>query len=118
MQGLSPSVDLQPIVGAKVSQVCFSTFQCIFGFDIDARVAVESSCQYTAPSGATVTVTEYPRAATELCELLDTSVLAAAREPEGGLTLRFSNEATLKILNDNRDFESFQVHIGKVVHVA
>lgn len=118
MQGLSPSVDLQPIVGAKVSQVCFSTFQCIFSFDIDARISVESSCVYTAPSGATATVTEYARAARELCELLDASVLSATREADGGLTLRFSDGATLRILNDNQEYESFQVHVGKSVYVA
>lgn len=118
MQGLLPSVDLHLLVGAKVIQVCFSAHQCIFGLDLDARIAVESSCEYTAPGRVTVTVAEYSRAATELCELLDASVLSATREVDGGLLLHFSSGSTLRILNDNREFESFQVHIGKVIHVA
>ncbi|MHB1225797.1 MAG: DUF6188 family protein [Gemmatimonadaceae bacterium] len=118
MDGLPPDADLRPLVGACVSQICFSRRQYILFFVEDVRVSVESTCELTLPDGQVTSITEYVQAATELCDLLDHTVEAVAREKDGGLTIRFSSGATLRLLNDTREYESFQVHVGTVVYVA
>lgn len=118
MKGLPPTLDLSPLVGAQVSQICFGAFQCIFNFDVAVRIAVESTCIYTGPSGAVTSVRSFPQAAAELCELIGISVQGAFRENSGGLLLQFMNGATLRVLNDNKEYESFQIHVSNTVYVA
>lgn len=118
MNGLPPDIDLTALVGAAVSQICFSVHQCILKFDNDAQIAVESTCVLTSPSGSTTLISSYPSAATELCSVLEVRVRSAAREPDGGLVIHLENGAALSIWNDVLEYEAFQVHIGKTVYVA
>lgn len=118
MNGLPATIDLSALTGAVISQVCLSQFQCILNFESDARIAIESNCMYTSSSGRALPIVSHAAAATEICELIGTPVREARRQPDGGLLLRLTNEATLEILNDDRDHESFQVHLGKEVYVA
>lgn len=117
MNGLPPTVDLSSLVHATVSQVCVAAFQFIINFDVDARVAVESGCEYSGPTGV-ASVTSYPQAAAQLCELIGKSVQSATRENDGGLFLLFTDGTSLRVLNDNERHESFQVHLGERVFVA
>lgn len=118
MNGLSPETPLHSLVGAQVSQICFGLFQCILNFDIDMSISIESKCLYTSPLGDRIPITSYAKCAVDLCELLGINVTSAGEDIGGGLIIRFVNDATLHVLNDNKEFESFQIRIGKTIHVA
>lgn len=117
MNGLPITIDLSPLIGRLLSQVCFGEFQFILNFDADVRIAVESKCVYDSPSG-TFEIENYLDESSRLCKLIGNQVISAKRDVEGGLLLRFANESGLRILNSNPEYESFQVHIKQNTYVA
>lgn len=118
MQGLPEGVDLSPLAGAMVSQVCISSAQLILRMDSEAHIDVESTCTYRRSSGDAIEISSYASAAAPLCELLGDSIRSAERDRDGGMSIDFASGAVLQVLNDNREYESFQVHIPPNVYVA
>lgn len=119
MQGLPEGVDLRPLAGAMVSQVCISSAQFILRMDSEAHIDVESTCRYRRSSGGVaIEISSYASAAASLCELLGDSIRSAGRDRDGGLSIEFASGAVLQVMNDNREYESFQVHLPPHVYVA
>lgn len=118
MNGLPITIDLVALIGRELIQVCIGAFQFILNFDVDVRIAVESSCVYNSASGASTKIINYSEGASRLCELIGMQVASADRGGDGGLILRFTNGAKLQILNSNLEYESFQVHIKPHTYVA
>lgn len=118
MQGLPDTAELGPLVGEEVSQICLSQFQYIIRFASEKQIAVESGGTYTPSAGQPIEVTSYATVATELCGLLGRSIRTAVRDADGGMKLSFSDGSLLHIRNDNRGYESFQVHIPPHTYVA
>lgn len=118
MNGLPPSVDLTPIIGAEIIQICFGKFQFALNFDLEVRIVVESTCIYISSLGASEIIEDYPKAASQLCELLGLQVEGIERSIDGGVVLKMTGGKRLEILNSSRTYESFQIEIGKLLHVA
>jgi len=118
MNGLREDIDLTPLIGAHVTQLCIGEYQCLLNLDTADYVAIESTCMLVSGNGSTTSVTSYAASATRLAELLGTTIKSATRIGNGGLSLSFTGGSTLEIFNDQLHYESFQVHIGDVVHVA
>jgi len=118
MKGLPPTVDLTSLSRARVIQLCFGENEFQVHFDNTARVVVESDMTLCEPQSIDVRIVKYGEAASQLCRILGDRVLNAVRTADGGLLLRFERGAELQILNNNAQFESFQVHIAGETYVA
>lgn len=118
MNGLPAEIDLLRLIGATVTQMCFGQNQFIINLDPSISFAIESSCEFESCVGASHTIRNFPQSATILCELLGESIHSAMRDTEGGLIVRFANSSILHVLNDSKDYESFQIRIGSDLHVA
>jgi hypothetical protein len=118
MQGLPEGIDFTPLTGTMVSQVCISSAQFILRMDSEAHIDVESTCTYRRAVGDDIAISSYASAAALLCELLGDSICSVERDGNGGMSIDFTSGAVLQILNDNREYESFQVHIPPRVYVA
>lgn len=118
MDGLPTDVVLDPLVGARVSQLCFAEHQLIINFDIDARFGIECDLVLSDSSGVISVAPPYADAARILCGLLGRSVLGATREQDGGLLVEFEGRTKLKLVVDSTRYESFQVNLLGEVYVA
>jgi len=118
LNGLPITIDLSPLLGKELVQVCIGAFQFILNFDADVRIAVEGTCVYCSPKDVPIEIDNYREQASLLCSLVGTQISSAERDSNGGLDLHFANGATLQILNSSHEYESFQVHVGQQFYVA
>lgn len=118
MNGLPASIDLQPLIGKEVVQICFGCFQLILNLEGNIRIAIESICVCRLATGYEFEAHNYCQEATHLCKLMAEHVSFAHRDVDGGLVLGFTNGIELQIKNSNLEYESFQIHIGQQIHVA
>ena len=118
MNGLPVKVKFDQLLENELTQICFGTFQFILNFEGSVQIAVESICVYESASGVLDEIQNYSEGASQLCQLIGDKVLSAERDVEGGLILSFKSGAKLQIKNSNKDYESFQIHLGQQTYVA
>jgi len=118
MNGLPKDINLQPLIGAELLQVCVGRFQYILKFDLDITIATECRCWFITGQGEKLVISDNVENASLVCSLINQNVTHAEIDSYGGLLLKFSNHATLHILNDTENYESFQIHIGDNIYVA
>jgi hypothetical protein len=118
MNGLPLGIDLTPLFGRVVMQICFGEFQFILHFDRSVRIGVESKCVLVSACGVSKEITDYTGEASHLCELIGKEVTWAGRGECGGVNFKFSDGSSLQILNSNQEYESFQIHLEDMIFVA
>jgi hypothetical protein len=118
MQGLEPSLDLSPLLGRQLLQLCFGAWNVALVFDGEVRIVVESAIAVTSEDSSITTVEDFRDGATLLCRAIGLELVDAARMSDGGLEIRFSSGLRWVIENSVRDYESFQLHVGTSVFVA
>jgi hypothetical protein len=118
MQGLSPHANLAAMRDAELLQICIGKLQCILHFDRNIQLSVESSLELKQSTGRAISCVPYPKAASFLCSLLGQRLASAKRADDGGLLLLFTDGSTLTLFNDSDQYESFQLVIGDITHVA
>ena len=110
MYGLPKNLDLGFLLGKALQQICVGSHEVILKFDDDLEVTVTSECDYKSKTGQFTRVKEYPASASMICRLLGFSIVKAEGTEDGTLTLRFSNEDTLIIYDDSKQYESYQIN--------
>jgi hypothetical protein len=118
MKGLPHTVDLAPLLGATVIQVCFGENECQIYCDNRVQIVVEGQIITEDLAGKQQTIERYADEASLLCRLLGKRVTAATRTKEGGLDVKFDDGTQMRILNSNEQFESLQLHVNGRVYVA
>jgi hypothetical protein len=118
MNGLPIDINLDDLVGAEVSQVCFGGIHVIMKFDKDIELTTTSVCILTLPSGETESMEVLHKHAVSICGLLGEQISDASRDSSGGLLLKFRSGAVLQVTNDSEVYESFQLRIGPQFFVA
>jgi Family of unknown function (DUF6188) len=117
MKGLPSNVDLAPLSGTEVIQICFGATQLQIHFANQSSIFVESEVVFVNADGE-VRIEDYSQAASLLCRILGDRTLAATRREDGGLLMTFAGGITLQVLNDSARFESFQVRVAGHTYVA
>jgi hypothetical protein len=118
MNGLAPTVDLNPLIGRQLTQLCFGAWNVAINFDGDIRIVVESAIVVAAGTSAPMRVESFRDSASVLCESIGQDLLDAERTVEGGLAIRFASGVQWTIENSVKEYESFQLHVGNQVFVA
>lgn len=113
MQGLPKDVNLDPLIGAQLEQVCVGENDYILHFDQGVRISVESESVHERPDVDSVLISDNRTSAGTLCLLLGTKIVSANVREDGGLKIGFSDSSSLDILNDSRVYESFAIQIGR-----
>jgi Family of unknown function (DUF6188) len=105
-------MDLSFFLGQSVDQICFGSYQIQFNFSKGASLSAESRVILNTSSGAFEFNQPYKHAG-ELLTLLEAEIAKAETEQNGDLLLGFSSGCTLRILNDNGRYESYQIRNGQ-----
>jgi|GEM_PF-2125241 len=118
MNGLPPEVDLSPLQGREVIQLCFGLHDFEIRFDKDARIMVEGDSIFRRSGTRPKRIRKYWRFASELSVVLGYTVSTVSRRDDGGLLLQFSNRIELQLLNDSENYESFHLYLNGRSYVA
>ena len=112
MKDYKVDADLSFLLKKSLEQICFGSYQITFNFSEGVSVSVESRLiLVSAKNGVSEFGQPYSKA-DGLLELLGTEVVNAQAEANGDLSLEFSNKSTLKVLNENSAYESYQIMNG------
>jgi hypothetical protein len=118
MNGLPLAIDLSCFAEARATQLCFGENEFQIHFDNDVHVVVESNMIFRSILTDEVRIERYAPAASLLCRIVGIQVSQALRTDDGGMMLRFHDGGELHLLNDNSQFESFQIHTAGQIYVA
>lgn len=119
MYGLKPDVDLSFFVGRELNQVAVGSYNIQFNFDgpvlsSGAQSLLSLSVQSRVEHSSKGVVKEWegdenmPLAAASLLGLIGSSVVSVQGDPDGTLTLEFSNGDVVRIF-DTEGYEAYQI---------
>lgn len=111
MYGLNTDIDLSFLNGREVVQVAIGIYQIIYGLDEDVKISVQSQFAYFDGKSESVWKPEPGSAqiAARTVALLATTIQTFESHENGTLTLMFSNENRLTILDSSKDYESYDI---------
>ncbi len=118
MDGLRADIDLSPLIDLELFQVCIGKYQFTLNFDKNVSISIGCDCLYDSGGGEKLSISDYVENATLLCGLIGCAMSHATRTDDGGLLIKFSNGATLHLLNDTPYYEAFQLDIHGNLFVA
>jgi hypothetical protein len=114
MYGLPHGFDASFLVGKALDQVSFTGSQLILDFEADISLTVEGAfAHYSEIESEKARVEEVPISSSDLMLLLGAIINEAVGEPDGTLTLRFSNGRTFVCYDNATNFESYQLRHGE-----
>jgi hypothetical protein len=111
MYGLKKELDLSFLAGRELIQLAIGVYQVQFGFDEDVRISVESEFRYFDGQAEWIWRPE-PRAssiAARAVALLGATIESFGSNIDGILTLAFSNQHRLTILDSSKEYESYDI---------
>jgi hypothetical protein len=111
MYGLKKEIDLSFLTGRELIQLAIGVYQVQFGFDEDVRISVESEFRYFDGQAEWIWRPEPGSCsiAARAVALLGATIESFGSNIDGTLTLAFSNERRLTILDSSREYESYDI---------
>jgi hypothetical protein len=111
MYGLKKEIDLSFLTGREFIQLSIGVYQVQFGFDEDVRISVESEFRYFDGQAEWIWRPEPGSSsiAARAVALLGATIESFGSNIDGTLTLAFSNEHRLTILDSSREYESYDI---------
>ena len=111
MYGLKTDIDLSILNGRELSQIAISLYQAIFRFDLDVAISVESTFVYFNGEHEWTWRHEENSCfiAARTVALLCSKIESFERNTDGTLALTFSNGHRLTMLDDSKQFESYDI---------
>ena len=118
VMGLPDGETFDFLGGRVLEQVCFGQFQVQLRFDERVTIAVEGAMGVSA-DGAAETTAEDPRnAGMALIALLGRTISQVRLPDAKNLVIEFDDGATVRVIDSEERYESFQVHVGDCVIVV
>lgn len=111
MYGLKKETDLSFLTGRELIQLAIGVYQVQFGFDEDVRISVESEFRYFDGQAEWIWRPEPGSSsiAARVVALLGATIESFGSNIDGTLTLAFSNQHRLTILDSSKEYESYDI---------
>jgi hypothetical protein len=111
MYGLKKDIDLSFLNGRELGQVAIGLYHIRFGFDEDVAISVEGGFGYFDGQAEWTWRPEPGSAqiAARTIALLGASIDGFEGKADGTLTLMFSNGQRLTILDNSKEYESYDI---------
>ncbi len=103
MYGLKKEIDLSFLTGRELIQLAIGVYQVQFGFDEDVRISVESEFRYFDGQAEWIWRLE-PGSSS-----IGATIESFGSNIDGTLTLAFSNQHRLTILDSSKEYESYDI---------
>lgn len=120
MYGLSKDIDLSFLNGRELVQVAIGVYQVQFGFDEDVRISVESYFGYSDGQGEWIWRPEpgASQIAARTVALLGSSIQGFQAHEDGTLILTFHGGQRITILDNSKQYESYDITLpGRTIVV-
>jgi hypothetical protein len=111
MYGLKKEIDLSFLTGRELIQLAIGVYQIQFSFDEGVRISVESEFRYF-DGQAEWTWRPEPGSysiAARAGALLGATIDSFGSHIDGTLTLAFSNQHCLTLLDSSQEYESYEI---------
>lgn len=117
MYGVPEDLDLSFFHGAELVQVCLSLHQVQFHFHPDVSIHVQGGWELIDAAGGRIDHghDRPERPPYRIHWLLGRRVVGTEVSPPGRISLRFEGGEALRIFDDSREYESFQIQPGDIV---
>jgi hypothetical protein len=112
MYGLSKYIDVSVFAEKELTLISFTINTIDLSFEDDLSITIEGSFIYCPGQPASAIKLTIPVSDSNLMCLIGKKVCFAERLNDGGIALHFDNDDVLSILDDSREYESFNIHIG------
>jgi hypothetical protein len=112
MYGLPKDFSALIFVGQELVEICFTVNTAHLVFDGEVSITLLSSYVYTSSSNNVSRKETVPVLSSSLMHLIGKKVSSATAKTDGTLTLMFEDGASLILLDDSRDYESYSIRIG------
>jgi hypothetical protein len=109
--GLKNNEDLQPLLGATLTQVCVGQNEVVLNFDRPVSVTVLSDFSVSLNGAPKVRYQDARHGAVSLLPLIGNQIGSAVATTGGGLQLEFESGA-LEIFDESSQYESFWLKLG------
>jgi len=111
MYGLKKEIDLSFLTGRELIQLAVGVYQVQFGFDEDVRISVESEFRYFDGQAEWIWRPEPGSSsiAARAVALLGATIESFGSNTDGTLTLAFSDQHGLTILDSSKQYESYDI---------
>jgi len=111
MYGLKKEIDLSFLTGRELIQLAIGVYQVQFGFDEDVRISVESEFRYFDGQAEWIWRLEPGSSsiAARAVALLGATIESFGSNIDGTLTLAFSNQHRLTMLDSSKEYESYDI---------
>ena len=118
MHGVPNRETLTFIEGREFEQVRFARYFMLLEFDGDVSITAEGSFSLTVPGAKEVVADDVSYIAGALVRQIGESVVGVEVSGTRALLLTFSGGHVLRLIDDSRQFESFQVRQGNQLIVV
>lgn len=112
MYGVPNKEALQCFVGKELIQICFGATHVIFRFSDDVEISLEVAIKQVLPDGRVFVTDECWKQETWLPMLLGATVDLIDAIENKILRLKFSNGHTIEVVDESKEYESFQIKIS------
>jgi len=109
MYDLPEDVDWSFLIGGELLQVCYGEYQTQLNFHGDVNISIEGDIEHRAGPLVVGRSDARRQDVTSLLQLLGASVKRVEVEAKNTLLLTFDNGHALKILSDDRPYESYSI---------
>lgn len=109
MYGLPQDINLTFFNGKTLLQACFGAHDLILNFEGDVSVTVTSSLGCMDSGDNIQKYDDFRQAAPAVMVLLNQTILSAAGDEAGTLTLKFDGGGVLAIYDDSKEYESYTI---------
>lgn len=105
-------LDLSFLENKQLELICFAAYSIYLHFGGKVLVTIEGKFQHRLHGDANATPnTEFPLSSSDLVSLLTHSIEKVGRDPDGTLTLNFSNGHTLTIGGSNGPYQAYEITV-------
>lgn len=109
MYRLDKLLDLTPLKGKEVEQVAIGQYQVILNLTDDFSIYIGGSYKYGKGDALVENNGQDPSSSKELVDLLGKEIINSYIESDRILSMHFSNDCILELIDDSDQYESFTI---------
>ena len=109
MYGLNKNSDLSFLVSKRLYRVSVGLYNVELGFDHDISIAMECQFDHILNGKSQILTEDLPYSASSLLQLIGSKIVKVENHGNGNIEIIFSNQHNLRVFDNNKSYESYQV---------